>query len=125
MKKSIAALVALGLAVSLQAGEVKCDFPVYKHEPIWKTVIKKIPKKQCWDEEQTSPVDFKASGSDMCKAEGIVVAKKCTVTKCRTVYDEYEEKVLVGYKNYAKCGCAVMTKISDCKLDKISATVNY
>ena len=127
MNKSIAALVALGLAVSLQAGTVKCDFPVYKSEPIWKTVIKKIPKKQCWEEEQKSAIDFKDSGSDACKTEGIVVSKKCTVTKCRTVYESYEEKILVGYKNYAKCGvgCGEITKISNHKLGLISGTVSF
>jgi hypothetical protein len=124
MNKTILALVAFGLAVNLQAGTVSCDFPVYKSEPIWKTVIKKIPQKQCWDEEQKSSIDFKQSGTD-CTTSGIVVAKKCTVTKCKTVYESYEEKVLVGYKNYAKCGCAVMTKISNCKLKSIKANVSY
>jgi hypothetical protein len=125
MNKTVAALVGLGLAVSLQAGTVKCDFPVFKSEPIWKTVIKKIPKKQCWDEVQKSAIDFKNSGSDACTTGGIVVAKRCTVTKCRTVYESYEEKVLVGYKNFAKCGCAVMTKIDSCKLKTITGTVNF
>ena len=125
MNKTVAALVGLGLAVSLQAGSVKCDFPVYKSEPIWKTVIKKIPKKQCWDEVQKSNIAFKDSGAGACTTGGIVVAKRCTVTKCRTVYESYEEKVLVGYKNYAKCACSVMTKISSCKLKTISATVNF
>ncbi len=127
MNKSIGALVALGLAVSLQAGTVNCDFPVYKTEPIWKTVIKKIPKKQCWEEEQKSAIDFKDSGSDSCKTEGIVVSKRCVVTKCRTVYETYEEKVLVGYKNYANCGvgCNPITKISNQKLKTISGTVSF
>ncbi len=127
MNKSVAVLVALGLAVSLQAGTVKCEFPVYKTEPIWKTVIKKIPKKQCWDEEQKSAIDFKDSGSDACKTEGIVVSKRCVVTKCRTVYETYEEKVLVGYKNYANCGagCNPITKISNYKLKTISGTVSF
>ncbi len=128
MNKTISALVALGLAVSLQAGTIKCDFPVYKSEPIWKTVIKKIPKKECWEEQQTSNINFKDSG-DACHSGGIVVAKRCTVTKCRTVYESYEEKVLVGYKNYAKClsaGCQQdITKISNCKMDKITGTVTF
>jgi len=128
-KVVVASLVGLGLAVSLNAGTVKCDFPVYKSEPNWKTVIKKIPKKQCWDEVQTSGINYKNSGADACSSTGIVVAKKCTVTKCRTVYESYEEKVLVGYKNYAKCtsaGCKQdITKISNCKLDQISGTVSF
>ncbi len=124
MNKSVLALVAFSFAVSLQAGTVSCDFPVYKAEPIWKTVIKKIPKKQCWEENQKSAVNFKSSGSE-CTTSGIVVSKRCIVTKCRTVYESYEEKVLVGYKNYAKCGCAVMTKISNCKLKSIKANVSY
>ena len=128
-KVVVASLVGLGLAVSLNAGTVKCDFPVYKSEPIWKTVIKKIPKKQCWDEVQKSNIAFKDSGAGACTTGGIVVAKKCTVTKCRTVYESYEEKVLVGYKNYAKCtsaGCQQdITKISNCKLDKITGTVTF
>jgi hypothetical protein len=125
MNKVVLAISAIGLAVSLQAGTVSCDFPVYKSEPIWKTVIKKIPKKQCWNEEQKSSIDFKDSGSDACKSGGIVVSKRCTVTKCRTIYESYEEKILVGYKNFAKCGCAVMTKIDTCKLKSIKGTVNY
>ncbi len=127
MNKLVGAVVALGLAVGLNAGSVSCDFPVYKVEPIWKTVIKKIPKKECWEEQQKSAVDFKDSGSDSCTSEGVVVSKRCTVTKCRTVYESYEEKVLVGYKNYAKCGvgCQEITKISNQKLKTISATVNF
>ena len=125
MNKTLAALVGLGLAVSLQAGTVKCDFPVFKSEPIWKTVIKKIPKKQCWDEVQKSAIDFKDSGSDVCKVEGIVVAKKCTVTKCKTTYTSCEEKVLVGYKNTAKCGCTEFSKISNKKLKFITTTINF
>jgi hypothetical protein len=125
MNKTILALAAFGLAVNLQAGAVSCDFPVYKSEPIWKTVIKKIPQKQCWDEEQKSAINFKDSKSDACSVSGIVVAKKCTVTKCKTVFESYEEKVLVGYKNFAKCGCAVMTKISNCKLKSIKANASY
>jgi hypothetical protein len=125
MNKTVAVLVGLGLAVSLQAGSVKCNFPVYKSEPIWKTVIKKIPKKQCWDEVQKSNINYKNSGVDACTTGGIVVAKRCTVTKCKTVYESYEEKVLVGYKNYAKCACSVMTKIDSCKLKFITATVNF
>ncbi len=127
MNKLVGAVVALGLAVSLNAGTIKCDFPVYKTEPIWKTVIKKIPKKECWEEEQKSAVNFKDSGSDACTTSGIVISKRCVVTKCRTVYESYEEKVLVGYKNYAKCGvgCEEITKISNCKLETISATVSF
>ncbi|MCH9813545.1 MAG: hypothetical protein K0U47_06330 [Epsilonproteobacteria bacterium] len=125
MKKIIAAIAVLGLGVSLQAGSVSCDFPVIKCEPVWKTVIKKVPKKECWDEEQKSAIDFKDSGSDICKSEGIVVAKKCTVTKCRTVYESHEEKVLVGYKNTAKCGCTTFSKISNRKLKFITTTINF
>ena len=127
MKKVITSLAILGLALSLQAGSVKCEFPVTKCEPIWKTVIKKIPKKVCWEEQQKSAIDFKDSGSDTCKTEGIIVSKKCTVTKCKTVYESCEEKVLVGYKNYANCGvgCAEITQISNKKLKFITATINF
>jgi hypothetical protein len=127
MNKIVTALVALGLAVSLQAGTVKCDFPVYKSEPIWKTVIKKIPKKECWEEEQKSAVNFKDSGSDACNSGGIVISKRCIVTKCKTVYETYEEKILVGYKNYAKCGvgCGEITKIANCKLETIPGNVSF
>jgi hypothetical protein len=125
MKKIITSLALVGMAISLQAGSVSCKFPVVKCEPIWKTVIKKIPKQECWDEVQQSGINYKNSGADACTTSGIVVAKKCTVTKCRTVYESYEEKVLVGYKNYAKCGCAVMTKIDSCKLKSIKGTVNF
>ncbi|HIP60823.1 MAG TPA: hypothetical protein EYH01_10395, partial [Campylobacterales bacterium] len=95
MKKIISSLAVLGLAVSLQAGSVSCEFPVIKCEPIWKTVIKKVPKQECWDEVQTSGISYKNSGADACTTGGIVVAKKCTVTKCRTTYTSCEEKVLV------------------------------
>jgi hypothetical protein len=125
MRTIISAIAVAAFAVSLQAGSVTCDFPVTKCEPVWKTVIKKIPKKECWDEEQTSNIEFKDSGSDACKVEGIIVAKKCTVTKCKTVYESCEEKVLVGYKNYAKCGCTEFSKISNKKLKFITTTINF
>jgi len=129
MNKIVAAVIALGLASGLYAGTTKCDFPVYKTEPIWKTVIKKIPKKECWEEEQKSAVNYKNSGTDACTTspDGTIIAKRCVVTKCRTVYESYEEKILVGYKNYAKCGigCGELTKISNQKLDIISGTVSY
>ncbi len=127
MNKMIAAVIALGLASGLYAGTVKCEFPVYKTEPIWKTVIKKIPKKECWEEEQKSAINYTNSGADACSTSGIVVSKRCVVTKCRTVYESYEEKILVGYKNYAKCGvgCGEITKISNCKLETITGTVSF
>ena len=125
MKKIISSLAVLGLAVSLQAGSVSCEFPVIKCEPIWKTVIKKVPKQECWDEVQTSGISYKNSGTDACTTGGIVVAKKCTVTKCRTTYTSCEEKVLVGYKNTAKCGCTEFSKISNKKLKFITTTINF
>ncbi len=124
MKKSLALLAGLGLAVSLQAGTITCAYPVCKVEPIFKTVIKKIPNKQCWDEQQTSAVAFKQS--ELCTPCGTVVAKKCTVTKCKTVWTSIEEQVLVGYKNYAvACGGQMISKVSNCKMKEITATVNY
>ncbi len=125
MKKCILGLVIIGVVTSLQAGSVTCSFPVTKCEPIWKSVIKKIPKQECWDEIQKSSIEYKDSGSDACKVEGIVVTKKCTVTKCKIVYESVEEKVLVGYKNYANTGCAEISKISNRKLKFIQATVNF
>jgi len=125
MKKIISSLAVVGLALSLQAGSVSCNFPVIKCEPIWKTVIKKVPKQECWDEEQVSGINYKNSGADACTTGGIVVAKKCTVTKCKTVYTSCEEKVLVGYKNTAKCGCTEFSKISNKKLKFITTTINF
>ncbi len=117
------ASLALGVA-SLNAGSIKCDFPVLKSEPIYKTVIKKIPRKECWDEEQKSKVDYNLSKTSE-STQGVVVCKKCIVTKCKVVYDEYKEKVLVGYKNYAKCGCNTFYKVSDKKLKSIKTTINF
>jgi hypothetical protein len=124
MRKSLSVLALLGVVVSLNAGSVKCNFPVYKSEPVFKTVIKKIPNKQCWDEVQTSPIKF-ANSTSTCEASGIIVAKKCTVTKCRTVYKEYEEQVLVGYKNYAKVCGQMISKVSNCKMKTIRVTGSY
>jgi uncharacterized protein YcfJ len=125
MKKIVLGLSVIGLLISLNAGSVSCEFPVIKCEPVWKTVIKKIPRQECWDEEQKSSIKFKDSKSDACSVSGIVVAKKCTVTKCKTVYETCEEKVLVGYKNTAKCGCTTFSKISNKKLKFITTTINF
>ena len=125
MNKVLAVTVGLGLAVSLQAGSIKCNFPVVKCEPIYKTVIKKIPHKECWEEQQKSAVSYKQSGLDTCTTGGIVVSKRCFVTKCKTVYDTVEEQVLVGYKNYAKCACKTFSKISNKKLKFITTTLTY
>ncbi len=124
MRNIVLGLAVLGLASSLQAGSVSCNFPVTKCEPVWKTVIKKIPRQECWDEEQKSTVNFKSSGSE-CSTSGIIVSKRCVVTKCKTVYDSCEEKVLVGYKNTAKCGCTEFSKISNKKLKFITTTINF
>ncbi|HIP46876.1 MAG TPA: hypothetical protein EYG95_04900 [Campylobacterales bacterium] len=123
MKKSLTVLVGLGLAVSLNAGTVACDYPVVKCEPIFKTVFKKIPSKQCWDEQQTSAINFKQS--ELCTTSGLVVAKKCTVTKCKTVWNTIEEQVLVGYKNYAKVCGQMISKVSNCKMKTIRVTSTY
>jgi len=125
MRKVITSLAVFGLAVSLQAGTVSCDFPVIKCEPIWKTVIKKVPRQECWDEVLTNGIKYKDSGAGTCTTGGIVVAKKCTVTKCKTVYDSCEEKVLVGYKNTAKCGCTTFSKISNKKLKFITTKISF
>ena len=119
---SIVAVLGLG-ALSLQAGTVMCKFPVVQSDPIYKTVIKKIPRKECWNEEQKSDVHYKPSALE--ESQGVVVCKKCIVTKCKVVYDSYEEKVLVGYKNYAKCGCNTFYKVSDKKLKFIKTTINF
>ncbi len=125
MKKSLGFLVGLGVVVSIQAGTFKCNIPVTHCEPIFKKVIKKIPKQECWDEVQTSPISYLASAST-CQASGLVVAKKCTVTKCKTVYETYEEQVLVGYKNSGPaCDGHTVSKISNCKLTSIPITVSY
>ncbi len=123
MKKSLTVLVGLGLAVSLNAGTVACDYPVVKCEPIFKTVFKKIPSKQCWDEQQTSAINFKQS--ELCTTSGLVVAKKCTVTKCKTVWNTIEEQVLVGYKNYAKVCGQMISKVNNCKMKTIRVTSTY
>ena len=125
MKKIITSLALVGMAISLQAGSVSCKFPVVKCEPIWKTVIKKIPKQECWDEVQQSGINYKNSGADACTTSGLVVSKRCVVTKCKTVYTSCEEKVLVGYKNTAKCGCTEFSKISNRKLKFITTTLNF
>ncbi len=125
MKKIISSLAVVGMALSLQAGSVSCEFPVIKCEPIWKTVIKKIPQQECWDEEQVSGINYKNSGTDACTTGGIIVAKKCTITKCKTIYTSCEEKVLVGYKNTAKCACTEFSKISNKKLKFITTTINF
>ncbi len=125
MKKLTLLLVGLGLISSVSAGSFKCNIPVTNCTPIFKTVIKKIPKQECWDEVQTSPIRYLASASD-CQASGLVVAKKCTVTKCKTTYDRYEEQVLVGYKNSGiACDGHIVSKISNCKLSFIPVTVSY
>jgi hypothetical protein len=125
MRKSLGFLVGLGVVVSIQAGTFVCNIPVTKCEPVFKKIIKKIPQKQCWDEVQTSPIRYLASASD-CQASGLVVAKKCTVTKCKTVYESIEEHVLVGYKNSGiACDGHVVTKTTNCKLKTIPITVTY
>ena len=125
MKKLTLLLVSFGLVSSAFAGSFKCNIPVTSCTPIFKTVIKKIPKQQCWDEVQTSPITYLKSASN-CQASGLVVAKKCTVTKCKTVYDSYEEQVLVGYKNSGvACDGHVVSKITNCKLKTIPVTVSY
>jgi len=125
MRKIISSLAVFGLAVSLQAGTVSCDFPVIKCEPIWKTVIKKVPRQECWDEVLKNKIAYKDSGAGTCTTGGIIVSKKCTVTKCKTVYDSCEEKVLVGYKNTAKCGCTTFSKISNKKLKFITTKISF
>jgi hypothetical protein len=124
MNKSISLLTILGLTLSLQAGTIQCNLPVCKVEPVFKTVIKKIPQQTCWDEVQTSPIQF-ANSTSTCEASGIIIAKKCTVTKCKTTYKEYEEQVLVGYKNYAKCDGKMISKVSNCKLKTITINATY
>ena len=125
MKKSLGFLVGLGVIVSIQAGTFICNIPVTNCEPVFKKVIKKIPQKQCWDEVQTSPISYLASASN-CQASGLVVAKRCTVTKCKTVYETYEEQVLVGYKNSGiACDGHMVTKTTNCKLKSIPITVSY
>ena len=117
------AVMGLGMT-ALQAGSISCDFPVVKSEPIYKTVIKKIPRKECWEEEQKSKVDYNLSKS-AASSQGVIVCKKCIVTKCKVVYDAYKEKVLVGYKNYAKCGCNTFYKVSEKKLKSIKTTIIF
>jgi hypothetical protein len=125
MKKLTLFFVGFGLVSSVSAGSFKCNIPVTNCTPIFKTVIKKIPKQECWDEVQTSPITYLASASD-CQASGLVVAKKCTVTKCKTVYESIEEHVLVGYKNSGiACDGHVVTKTTNCKLKTIPITVTY
>ena len=125
MKKLTLLLVGFGLVSSAFAGSFKCNIPVTSCAPIFKTVIKKIPKQECWDEVQTSPITYLQSAST-CQASGLVVSKRCTVTKCKTVYDSFEEQVLIGYKNSGvACDGHVVSKISNCKLQSIPITVSY
>ncbi len=125
MKNLTILLVSFGLVSSALAGSFRCNIPVTNSTPVFKTVIKKIPKQECWDEVQTSPISYLASAST-CQASGLVVSKRCTVTKCRTVYERYEEQVLVGYKNSGiACDGHVVSKVSNCKLSSIPVTVSY
>jgi hypothetical protein len=123
MKKSLTLLVGFGLAVSLQAGVITCDYPVVACEPVFKTVIKKTPSKECWEEQLVSTPT--QSSSNCCVASALVVSKRCTVTKCKTVWNSVEEQVLVGYKNYAEVCGKKISKFSKCKLKTIRVTGSY
>ena len=123
MKKSLAMLAGLVVAVSLNAGTIVCDYPVSSSEPIYKTVVKKIPTKECWDEQLTSNVC--KSSYNTCSTDGVIVAKTCTVTKCKTVWNTYEEKVVVGYRNYAEVCGKTISKVSGSKLKTIRITSTY
>jgi hypothetical protein len=124
MKKVILVLSMLGLLSSAEAGMMNCQVPVYKSVPIYTKVVKNIPRQECWSEERVTPSYQNSSFSSLPSAERIV-STRCTTTKCRTTYDRVEELVLTGYRNYARYGCDVITKVSSCPLSQIPTTVNY
>jgi hypothetical protein len=122
MKKSLIALCSLGLLVSLQAGSITCDYPVVESEPVYKTVTKKIPVKDCWEEVIQTGCKVE---KDPCSCCTTTVPVYKTVTKCKTTWETEEEQILVGYKNYADvCGKRI-SKFSKCKLSFIRVKGTY
>ena len=121
MKKTLFALIALGVGISLQAGVIKCDYPVTEVQPVYKTVTKMVPHKECWDEQKCVSVP----PANPCACEA-VVKKTVIETKCKTTYEKVQEQILVGYYNYAiACNGQKIKKFAKCKLKTIKATVSY
>ena len=124
MKKVLLSITLLGFFITVNAGAMNCSVPVYKSVPMYKIVTKNIPHQECWDEERITPRYSNSSFSSLPNGER-VVSTKCISTKCKTVYTQCQEYVLVGYRNYAKYGCNTITKVSNCPLIQINTTVNY
>ena len=122
MKKSLMLLVSLGLVGGLQAGTVACDYPVVESQPVYKTHVKRIPVKDCWEEViQTGCITKK----DPCSCCVTTVPVTKTVRKCNTTWVTEEDQTLVGYKNYAiVCGKKI-SKFSKCKLTHIRVRGTY
>ncbi len=124
MKKSLMLLSLLGLVASLNAGTVCCNYPVTEVQPVYKTVTKLIPSKECWEEEKCLlPPSSSNCQVDPCGAT--IVSQRCTVTKCKTVYNRVEENVLVGYNNFAVVCGQKIKKFSKTKLQSIQVTSSY
>ncbi len=120
MKKSLSAIIAVGLAMSLQAGVITCEYPVTEVQPVYKSVTKLIPHKECWEESKCIPVVQNNCGCTT------TVSKTVIEKKCKTVYDRVEEQVLVGYNNFAiACNGQKIKKFAKCKLKSIKATTTY
>jgi len=123
MKKSLMLLSLLGLVVGLNAGTVCCDYPVTEVQPVYKTVTKLIPSKECWEEEKCMLPPASNCAADPCGAT--IVSQRCTVTKCKTVYNRVEENILVGYNNFAVVCGKKIKKFSKTKLKTIRVTSTY
>lgn len=171
MKKLILAFILLFSSINIFAASFSYTeyVEVTRSEPVYRTIIKRIPYQECWDEEV--PVEYddegnmiednigpliggvaggiighqigKGSGKTAATIGGAIVgtivgkslSKKDRyyergykrVRRCRTRYEEHEERIQRGYKNYAFYNGREIVKFSKRPLKriKIDVTISY
>ncbi len=173
MRKLLLAIIVLLTSINLFALSFSYVeyIEVTRSEPVYRTITKRIPYQECWDEEV--PVEYeidgdgnivednigaliggvaggiighqigKGSGKTAATVGGAIVgtivgknlSKKDTrfergykrVRRCQTRYEEHEERVQRGYKNYAFYNGREIVKFSKRPLKriKIDVTVSY
>lgn len=164
-------LLALLLFVATDIFAISYSYSEYvdvvRSEPVFRTVVKRIPYEECWYEEV--PVEYsnpindnigaiiggvaggiighqigKGGGKSAATVGGAIigtlVGKNLSsrrdvyadrgykrVKRCRTRYEEYEERVQKGYKNYAYYNGREIVKFSKTPLRKIriNITISY
>lgn len=165
MKKIMLALILVAGSLFANSFSYTEYVEVTKSEPVYRTIIKRVPYQECWDEEvpvsreddsdavgaliggvaggilghQVGRGGGKTAATVGGAIIGTLVGKNLSqshsqngveykrVRRCRTRYDEHEERVQRGYKNYAYYNGQEIIKYSKRPLRriKIFVTISY